>query len=449
MQKKINDITEGNILKAIIFFALPLLGSSLIQQLYNTADMIFVGNFVNKQAAAAVGASSLLFTCLIGLLTGVSVGVSIIISQKVGAKEIDRAKDTAHTALLFGLICGALLTLVGFSFADELLKIMNTPEEIFKESVVYLRIYFLSMIPMIIYNMGLGIIRSSGNSKTPFYILIIGGIGNVIANTIFVVILKMGVAGVAIATLLSQGLTAILTISYLFNEHFLVRIEVKKLKIHIDLLKRILYLGLPTGLQSMVVTFSNILVQYSINGYGGDAVAAYATYFKLENLIWMPIVAVGQAITTFSGQNTGAKNYERVKKGTLIGMILASSIAIFIAAMILIFPTTFFRIFIKDTEVINLGVKIVFITFPFYWLYSILETVGGSIRGMGYSLTSMLIIMSSLCGLRIALLLIISRFNLGFQGVAYVYPITWFVAAASFSIAFYVYISERMKNKVV
>lgn len=199
----------------------------------------------------------------------------------------------------------------------------------------------------------------------------------------------------------------------------------------------------------MVVTFSNILVQYSINGYGGDAVAAYATYFKLENLIWMPIVAVGQAITTFSGQNTGAKNYERVKKGTLIGMILASSIAIFIAATILIFPTTFFRIFIKDTEVINLGVKIVFITFPFYWLYSILETVGGSIRGMGYSLTSMLIIMSSLCGLRIALLLIISRFNLGFQGVAYVYPITWFVAATSFSIAFYVYISKRMRNKVV
>lgn len=447
MQKKINDITEGNILKAIIFFALPLLGSSLIQQLYNTADMIFVGNFVNKQAAAAVGASSLLFTCLIGLLTGVSVGVSIIISQKVGAKEIDRAKDTAHTALLFGLICGALLTLVGFSFADELLKIMNTPEEIFKESVVYLRIYFLSMIPMIIYNMGSGIIRSSGNSKTPFYILIIGGIGNVIANTIFVVILKMGVAGVAIATLLSQGLTAILTISYLFNENFLVRIEVKKLKIHIDLLKRILYLGLPTGLQSMVVTFSNIVVQYNINAYGGDAVAAYATYFKLENLIWMPIVAIGQAITTFSGQNTGANNFERVRKGTIVGTLLSMSVAILIATLILLFPNNFFRIFIKDTGVIELGVKIVFITFPFYWLYSILETVGGSIRGMGYSLTSMLTIMSTLCGLRILLLVGISKYDLGFQGVAFVYPITWFVTALTFSIAFYIHIKRKLVKK--
>lgn len=446
MSTKQNSMTEGNIIRVIVFFALPLLGSSLIQQLYNTADMIFVGNFINKQASAAVGASSLLFTCLIGLLTGVSVGVSIVVSQKVGAKSIEEAKDTAHTALLFGFISGIILMFIGVMFADELLIIMNTPQEIMKESVIYLRIYFLSMIPMIIYNMGSGIIRSSGNSKTPFYILIIGGIVNIIANAIFVVFLKIGVAGVAIATLISQSLTAVLTLLYLTNDKFLIKVEIKKLKIHLKLLRTILYLGLPTGFQSMVITFSNIVVQYNINSYGGDAVAAYATYFKLENLIWMPIVALGQAITTFSGQNTGAKNYERVKKGTIIGTLLSSLLAVSIAGIILLFPATFFRIFIKDIGVIELGVKIVFITFPFYWFYSFLEGMGGSIRGMGYSFTSMIVIMSTLCGLRIALLLGISKLNLGFQSVALVYPITWFAAASLFTIFFFKYVNKGINN---
>lgn len=441
---KQNSMTEGKIIKSLIFFALPLLGGSLIQQLYNTADMIFVGNFVGKEAAAAVGASSLLFTCLIGLLTGVSVGVSIIVSQKIGAKNIDMAKNAAHTALLFGIISGLVLMSGGIVFADKLLRVMNTPQEIMKESVVYLRIYFLSMLPMIIYNMGSGIIRSSANSKTPFYILAVGGIVNIIANTIFVVLFKMGVAGVAIATLISQTLTAVLVIVYLFRDSFLIKLEIKKLKIHFEILKTILYLGLPTGFQSIVITFSNIIVQYNINSYGGDAVAAYATYFKLENLIWMPIVAMGQAITTFSGQNTGAKNYERLKKGTIIGTLLSSALAISIAGIILLFPTTFFRIFIKDIAVIELGVKIVFITFPFYWFYSFLEGMGGSIRGMGYSFTSMIVIIFSLCGLRIALLLGISKLNLGFQSIAFVYPITWFVTAFLFVIFFFKYVNRAI-----
>lgn len=446
MSKKVNSMTEGNILKSIIFFALPLLGGSLIQQLYNTADMIFVGNFVSKQAAAAVGASSLLFTCLIGLLTGVSVGVGIVVSQKVGAQDIKAANRTAHTAISFGVASGIILTLIGLIFAKKLLTIMNTPKEIMEESVIYLKIYFLSMIPMILYNMGSGIIRSSGNSKTPFYILVAGGILNIIANTIFVVLFKMGVAGVAIATLISQSVTAILVMLYLFRASFLIKLEIKLLKIDFSILKNVLYYGLPAGVQSMVITFSNIVVQYYINGYGGDAVAAYATYFKLENFIWMPIVAIGQAVTTFSGQNTGAKNYKRIKKGTIIAALLSSGMAVSIAIIILLAPATFFRIFIKDIGVINLGIKIVYTTFPFYWLYSILETTGGSVRGMGYSITSMGIIIGVLCVLRIILLTIISKLNLDFQGVAFVYPITWFVTAFLFSIAFIKYVNRGIRN---
>lgn len=447
MSKKVNTMVEGKILKAIVYFALPLLGGSLIQQLYNTADMIFVGNFINKQAAAAVGASGLLFTCLIGLLTGVSIGVGIVISQKVGAQDIEYANKTAHTAIAFGILSGLILMMTGLIFTEKLLKFMNTPQEIMRESVIYLKIYFLSMIPMILYNMGSAIIRSSGNSKTPFYILIVGGLLNIVANTIFIVLFKMGVAGVAIATLISQGATAILVMLYLFKENFIIRLELKLLKIDLHILKKILYYGLPAGIQSMVITFSNIVVQYYINGYGGDAVAAYATYFKLENFIWMPIVAIGQAVTTFSGQNTGAKNYERVKKGTVIATALSVGMTLCISFLILMFPTIFFRIFIKDITVINLGVKIVFTTFPFYWLYSILENAGGSVRGMGYSITSMSIIIGVICVFRIFLLVMISRFNLGFQGVAFVYPITWFITALMFSFAFFKYVNRGIKNK--
>lgn len=447
MSKKVNTMVEGKILKAIVYFALPLLGGSLIQQLYNTADMIFVGNFINKQAAAAVGASGLLFTCLIGLLTGVSIGVGIVISQKVGAQDIEYANKTAHTAIAFGILSGFILMMTGLIFTEKLLKFMNTPQEIMRESVIYLKIYFLSMIPMILYNMGSAIIRSSGNSKTPFYILIVGGLLNIVANTIFIVLFKMGVAGVAIATLISQGATAILVMLYLFKENFIIRLELKLLKIDLHILKKILYYGLPAGIQSMVITFSNIVVQYYINGYGGDAVAAYATYFKLENFIWMPIVAIGQAVTTFSGQNTGAKNYERVKKGTVIATALSVGMTLCISFLILMFPTIFFRIFIKDITVINLGVKIVFTTFPFYWLYSILENAGGSVRGMGYSITSMSIIIGVICVFRIFLLVMISRFNLGFQGVAFVYPITWFITALMFSFAFFKYVNRGIKNK--
>lgn len=447
MSKKMNIMTEGNILKAIVFFSLPLLGGSLIQQLYNTADMIFVGNFINKRAAAAVGASGLLFTCLIGLLTGVSVGVGIVVSQKIGAKDVSAANKTAHTAISFALLSGIILTIVGLIFSKKLLNIMNTPQEIMTEAVLYLKIYFLSMIPMILYNMGSGIIRSSGNSKTPFYILAIGGFLNVIANAVFIILFKMGVAGVAIATFISQSFTATLVIFYLFRNASIIKLKLDSFKVDFSILKKILYYGLPAGLQSMLITFSNIAVQYYINGYGGDTVAAYAMYFKLENFIWMPIVALGQAMTIFSGQNTGAKNYVRLKKGTFLTTILSCGVTVVIAFIILFFPTTFFRIFIKDKIVINLGLRIIFTTFPFYFLYSILETMGASVRGMGYSITSMSIIIGVLCVFRIVLLTIISRLNLGFQGVAFVYPITWFVTAVLFTVAFIKYVNKEIKGK--
>ena len=444
--KKVYDMTKGKIWTIILSFSLPLLGASLIQQLYNTADMIFVGNFVGKEATGAVGASSLLFTCIIGLFTGVSIGVGVAVSQKIGSKDLEMASKVSHTAITFGIIGGIVLTFIGFFSAEFLLTLMNTPKEIMYDSVLYLKIYFLSMLPMILYNIGAGIIRSTGNSKTPFYILIIGGLTNVFANYIFVVVFKMGVSGVAIATALSQTLTAAIVLTYLFKNKTAIKFKTSELKIDFSLLKQILYFGLPAGIQSMLITFSNIIVQYYINGYGGDAVAAYATYFKLENFIWMPIVAIGQASMTFSGQNVGANNYKRVKKGAFVAILLSGGLSIVIATIILTFSHTFMRIFIKNKEIIYLGSQIALTTFPFYWLYSILEVLGSSLRGMGYSIVSMYITIICLCGVRISLLYLISKFNLDFKSVAYVYPMTWFFTASIFIIAFLKIIDKKIKN---
>lgn len=444
--KKVYDMTKGKIWTIILSFSLPLLGASLIQQLYNTADMIFVGNFVGKEATGAVGASSLLFTCIIGLFTGVSIGVGVAVSQKIGSKDLEMSSKVSHTAITFGIIGGIVLTLIGFFSAEFLLTLMNTPKEIMYDSVLYLKIYFLSMLPMILYNIGAGIIRSTGNSKTPFYILIIGGLTNVLANYIFIVVFKMGVSGVAIATALSQTLTAAIVLTYLFKNKTAIKFKTSELKIDFSLLKQILYFGLPAGIQSMLITFSNIIVQYYINGYGGDAVAAYATYFKLENFIWMPIVAIGQASMTFSGQNVGANNYKRVKKGAFVAILLSGGLSIVIATIILSFSHTFMRIFIKNKEIIYLGSQIALTTFPFYWLYSILEVLGSSLRGMGYSIVSMYITIICLCGLRISLLYLISKFNLDFKSVAYVYPMTWFFTASIFIIAFLKIIGKKIKN---
>jgi len=441
--KKVYDMTKGKIWTIILSFSLPLLGASLIQQLYNTADMIFVGNFVGKEATGAVGASSLLFTCIIGLFTGVSIGVGVAVSQKIGSKDLEMASKVSHTAITFGIIGGIVLTLIGFFSAEFLLTLMNTPKEIMYDSVLYLKIYFLSMLPMILYNIGAGIIRSTGNSKTPFYILIIGGLTNVFANYIFVVVFKMGVSGVAIATALSQTLTAAIVLTYLFKNKTAIKFKTSELKIDFSLLKQILYFGLPAGIQSMLITFSNIIVQYYINGYGGDAVAAYATYFKLENFIWMPIVAIGQASMTFSGQNVGANNYKRVKKGAFVAILLSGGLSIVIATIILTFSHTFMRIFIKNKEIIYLGSQIALTTFPFYWLYSILEVLGSSLRGMGYSIVSMYVTTICLCGVRITLLYLISKFNLDFKSVAYVYPMTWFFTASIFIIAFLKIINKK------
>jgi putative MATE family efflux protein len=433
--KKSINLTEGVIWKQILLFALPLLGSSLIQQLYNTVDLIFVGNYLGKEAAAAVGASALIVTCLVGFFTGMSVGASVVIANIVGSGKKGKVKDAIHTAIGLSFIGGIVLFIIGYIGAPYFLKWMNVPGEILESAVSYIRIYFLSLISIITYNMGSGIIRAMGNSKTPMYIQLFGGIVHVLMDALFIAIFENGVNGVAWATLLSQTVTAVLILYYLTHLESKYRLQFKKIRIHKEVLLLILKIGIPAGLQSIVITLSNVFAQYHINSLGVEAIVAFTAYFKVELPIYLPIVAFGQAITTFSGQNMGAGNIERVKKGAKVCILMGIGVTIVSSTLLLIFGRQAFEIFNHDSVVIDYGIRIISTSFPFYWIYVILEVLGDTIRGAGKATPPMAIILSNICILRIILLFTIMSFYHDVRGVAITYPITW--ATTALCMAFY------------
>ncbi|MBQ3437350.1 MAG: polysaccharide biosynthesis C-terminal domain-containing protein, partial [Fusobacterium sp.] len=311
---------------------------------------------------------------------------------------------------------------------------------------IYLNIYLLSMLPMILYNIFSGIIRASGNSKITLYILAIGGFFNIIGNYFFIVFLELGVAGASISTLISQIITASLSIFYVIKSGLFSINNLKFSKFNSNILKTILYNGLPSGIQASIMTFSNIILQYFINTYGEDIIAAYITYFKVENFLWLPIVAIGQAVTTFVGQNYGAKNYERIKKGVVVATILSITIVLILIVIISSFPNTFFKIFIKDITVIRLGIDLLYFIFPFYWLYSILENFGAALRGIGHSLLSMTVGIITLSLTRILILIYLSKLNVGYKELAIIYPVTWSLTAISYSVLFFIYLKIKISE---
>ncbi|MBQ9437881.1 MAG: MATE family efflux transporter [Lachnospiraceae bacterium] len=453
--KKI-DMTKGPIVAPLFLFILPLIGSSIFQQLYNTVDFLFVGNLLDVTAAAAVGASSTLITCCIGLFSGVSVGTSVIMSQAIGGQDLKKAKEGLHASVLFGLIGGIIVMVIGILLAPPILQIMNTPETAMEQAVAYMRIYLLSLPMLVFYNMVSGAMRSYGDSDTPFRILVICGFVNVAADYFFMRVIPLGVAGVGIATAISQGLSAVLIYIAASNKNRLVPLTfntflahgdvtlAEHLKIHWKVMKEILRIGIPAGAQSVLITFSNVIVQYYINDFGEVAVAAFATYYKVENFIYLPIMAFGQAATTFAGQNFGAGQISRIKKGTLITDLMGAAVVAAIAGVILLFPRTVFTWFMKDQDVVTNALIIATLTFPFYWIYPILEVTGGALRGMGYALSSMIIIISNLGALRIALLAIFSKTFHSLRALAAVYPISWAGAAICFVVQFFIVM--RMKS---
>ena len=436
MSKKtvLKDLTEGIIWKQLLLFALPLLGSSFIQQLYNTVDLLFAGNMIGKEATAAVGASSLVITCIVGFFTGLSVGTGVIVSQAIGAGENRKVDRAVHTAMALSIVGGGILSAVRIALARTVLICMNTPSAILDSATAYVRIYLLSMIPLVTYNMNAGIIRATGNSRTPMLIQLTGGVINIAMDYVSIRFWNLGVEGVAWATMFSQGTAAILSVLYLMRKDNPYRLEWKRVRISGDVFKEVLLIGIPAGLQNLVITLSNVFVQHAINGFGVNAIAAFASYFKVELLNYLPIVAFGQAMMTFSGQNTGAGKIERVKKGARVCIAMGLGYVICSAGLLLLFGETAFGWFNKDIGVIACGMRIIRVTFPFYWLYVILEVLADAIRGAGQSVQPMVIILMNICVLRTIFLIIFTQNWNTIEAVAATYPSAWAAATVCFII---------------
>lgn len=429
-------MTEGPLIRPLLLFILPIIGGSVFQQLYNTVDFLFVGNFLDKTAAGAVGASTTLIAIIVGMFTGISVGCSVVAANAIGAKDNYMAKKVLHTSVTFGLIGGVTLLIIGFLLAPWILTILNTPESVMPQAVQYIRIYLFSVPMLVFYNMVSGYLRAEGDSRSPFIVLAVCGLLNVAFDALFIVALGLGVAGAAIATTVTQSLSA-LFVGYLASRKDReVRLSIRELGIEKGTLLRILGIGLPTGIQTIVITISNVIVQYFINGYGDTAVAAFATYFKVENLNWFVIVAFGQASVTFTGQNKGAGHYKRILKGTLTIIGISVAVVLCISGLVLLFPHTVFRWFMKDEEVIRIAVSLAMVTFPFYFIYPVQEVLGGSVRALGRSVLSMLIVIFNMCILRIVLLAVLSNSFHTLQSIAAVYPTTWAACAITFTVVF-------------
>ncbi len=442
MKKSTKDLTVGTPWKAIIMFALPLLGSSLIQQMYGTVDLFFVSRYLGTNAASAVGASDLLVTCLVGLFTGISVGSNVVAAQAFGAKDKERLHELIQTMVTFGVIGALVLLAIGELFAPTFLQWLNTPESIQPLAVTYLRIYFLCIFSIVLYNLCSGVVRALGDSAAAMRFQIYGGLANVVMDFLMIVFLKWGVAGAALATFLSQTTAAFFTIRYLMRLEKEIRLDLKQPMINGYLLKKVLAVGIPSGVQSMIVTFANLLVQAVINGFGVAVIAAFVVYFKVELFIWYPLVAIGQALVTYTAQNIGAGRKDRVKSGAVTGVILGVVVCLVLGNLLRFFAPQIFGLFNPDTEVIEAGVSIVSVTFPLYFLCCFQDAFGSVLKGFGNGTWPMVVSVCFLCIFRVVILYAFNAKWHTIATVAAVYPITWAAAGLFMFLALLIFMRK-------
>ena len=433
-------MTEGNIWKQLILFSIPLLLGNLFQQLYNAVDSVIVGQFVSSQALAAVGSSFPLINLLISFFMGLSLGAGVVVSKYFGARDIDNMRKSIHSSIVITFIIGVIMTFVGILACPIILRWMQTPSDVINDSIVYLQIYFGGILFTMIYNIGSGILRAVGDTKRPLYFLIICSIINIILDLLFIIFFKMGIAGAAYATVISQAISAILTMLLLINTSNEYKISFKELKLYREQTKEIIRVGIPSGIQNAVVAISNVIVQSNINSFDWVAMAGCSACQKLDGFAIMPVLSFSMAFTTFTGQNIGAKRYDRVKQGAKIGLILSLSTIICISATLLYFDEQLLSIFSDDPEVIKYGLMMMHTLIPMYFLLTITHALNGIIRGAGKTKVPMLVMIVCWCCMRMAwILTMVPLFN-DIQLVFYGWPITW--AASSLWLIIY-YLSHK------
>ena len=443
-QRRGIDLTKGNIAGNLLMFAAPLLAASFIQLLYNTVDLLFAGNYLGSSAQAAVGASSLFITCVVGFFTGISVGCSVVTAQAVGAGDEGKADRIIHTALGLCLAAGIFLTVLGEVTVPGILRIMHTPKDILQAAVRYVRIYLLSMLPMCFYNIYAGFIRATGDSVSPMVMQLIGGLANVAGDAVLIRILPDGLSGIAAATLLTQTISAAVCARYMIKGTDWGRLEFRRIMFKKNIILEIIRLGVPAGLQNFVITLSNVIVQSKVNLLGVSAIAGYSVYFKVELLNYLPIVAIGSAIMTFSGQNKGAGTTDRIEKSIRTAVLIGVGYVACYSALIYFAGTPAFRVFNPDPEVTAAGMRIVKVTFPFYWMYVLIQVYADAARGTGKSLQPMMIILATICVFRTAVLLLLTRGgNVSIERVAATYPSAWAAAMICLGLYWYRCCSEK------
>lgn len=422
-------MTSGPIWKHILLFSLPLLFGNLLQQLYNTADSVIVGNLVGSNALAAVGSSTSIINLLIAFSLGLGTGASVIIAQYLGAREKDSTHKAVHTALALSLLLGLLLTVIGVISTPSLLIWMQTPGEVFSDAVIYMQIYSAGMVFNVVYNMVAGIMNAAGNSRRTLIYLAYASVMNIILDLIFVGVFRMGVAGAAIATDISQLLSCVLAIRFLMRIKADYRVAIRAVGISKDMASPIISLGIPAGIQNMVMSLSNALVQSCINSFGAAVMAGYGAASKVDGFVVLPILSFALAATTFTGQNYGARNRERVIKGTWTTVAIGIVYSLVIGGLMTLLAYPIIRLFSADEEVVGYGVLAMKYFCPFYFLLAIIHILAGTIRGAGRTLPPMIILLSSLCVFRILWVLLVIPGRNTIEMVFSVYPASWALGA--------------------
>lgn len=428
------QITEGVIWKQLLIFFFPILLGTFFQQMYNTVDTIIVGRVVGTTALAAVGSTGPLVNMVNGFFIGISSGATVILAQYYGAGNRQGVRDALHTGVALSLVLGAMITLLGVGLGPWVLGLMKMPENCLGDASAYIRIYFAGAIGSMVYNMGAGILRAMGDSRRPMLFLMATCALNVVLDILFVAVLKMGVAGAALATTISQFLSAVLPIAVLMKQED--RLEVRKLRIDRKLLGRILRIGVPAGLQFVTFDFSNILIQSGINSFGDVTMAAWTAHGKTDAMTWMISGAFGVSVTTFVGQNFGAQKYRRIRQSawTCLGMSVALVGAV--AALILTFRTQILGIYTDDPEVVAVGSFIMLSIMPFNIIFMPIEVFAGTMRGVGYSIVPTVITGSCVCLFRIVWLATVVRRWHTLRMLTLCYPISWVIAAVVFFIVY-------------
>ena len=432
MTKTAAPMTSGSIWKQMTFFAMPIFLGNLFQQLYNTVDSLIVGNFLGSSALAAVSSSGSLIFMLIGFLSGISAGAGVIVARFFGAGDEKNLQRAVHTTVAFGLVAGVLMTGVGVALSPQVLRWMDTPESVMRESVTYLQIYFAGSLGFVMYNVLVGILQAVGDSRHPLYYLIVSSVINLVLDLLFITGFHTGVGGAAVATVISQIVSALLCFWQLLRTKESYGLKIRKIRFDKGILVQIIKIGLPSGVQNSIIAFANVVVQSNINAFGEMAMAGYGAYTKVEGFGFLPINSFTMALTTFVGQNLGAKQEERTRKGARFGILAAVILAELIGVVVFLLAPQLIAAFDSSPEIIRFGVEKARTAALFYCLLAYSHSIAAILRGAGKTMVSMIIMMMCWCVIRVSFLSVMIPLTHSIQVVYWVYPLTWSLSSLAF-----------------